>query len=130
MANAKVSPSEVDFDGPELQAQLDKFSDDPARYDALDFGLIAMDLDGTVLAYNRVESEFARVAPERALGLVFFTEVAPCTNNYLVAGRFEEESTLDETIDYTFTVKMRPTPVKLRLLKDDRAERQYLAVKW
>jgi len=62
--------------------------------------------------------------------LVFFTEVAPCTNNYLVAGRFEEESTLDETIDYTFTVKMRPTQVKLRLLKDDRAERQYLAVKW
>jgi len=130
MANVNSSARDIEFDVPDLQAQLDKLSAEPARYDELNFGLIAMDLDGTVLAYNRIESEFAKVAPDRALGLVFFTDIAPCTNNYLVSGRFEEESTLDETIDYTFTVKMRPTPVKLRLLKDDRAERQYLAVRW
>jgi photoactive yellow protein len=130
MAHINSTQSSIQFSAPNLQAQLDALRDDPDQYDALDFGLVAMDLDGTVVAYNRIESEFARVSKERALGLLFFSDVAPCTNNYLVSGRFEDESMLDETLDYTFTVKMRPTPVKLRLLKDDRAKRQYLAVKW
>jgi photoactive yellow protein len=98
--------------------------------DELNFGLIAMDLDGIVVAYNSTEATFAGVEPARAIGISFFEAVAPCTNNYLVAGRFEEESLLDETIAYVFTVRMHPTPVTLRLLKDERAGRQYLAVKW
>ncbi len=130
MAHQNVALSGIEFDTPQLQALLDTLRDDPARYDELAFGLIAMDLDGTVLAYNRVEGQFAGITPERTLGLVFFTDVAPCTNNYLVSGRFDDESNLDETINYTFTVKMRPTPVTLRLLKNDISERQYLAVKW
>jgi photoactive yellow protein len=89
-----------------------------------------MDLDGIVLAYNAVEARFAGVSPDRALGLTFFTDIAPCTNNYLVAGRFDEEPELDETIDYVFSVRMRPTSVRLRLLKNERAGRQYIAVEW
>lgn len=119
----------IEFDSAQLWTQLDALHNDPARYDALDFGLVGMDLDGTVVAYNSVEAELAGISADRVLGLVFFTDVAPCTNNYLVAGRFEEESLLDETIDYVFTIKMRPTPVRLRMLRDERLGRQYLAVK-
>ena len=101
---------------------------DPILFDQLDFGLVAMDLDGTVVAYNRCESEAAGISPDQCIGLNFFSDVAPCTNNYLVAGRFEEEANLDETIDYVFTLKMRPTRVKLRLLKANRSPHQYLLV--
>jgi photoactive yellow protein len=130
MPNEHATRTDIDFDAPHLQALLDGLRDDPSRYDALDFGLIAMDLDGTIVFYNRVEAQFAGLSPNRVRGLVFFTDVAPCTNNYLVAGRYEDEAIVDETIDYVFTVKMRPTPVRLRLLKDEGTERQYLAVKW
>lgn len=118
----------LDFDDPLLRDKLDAMRDDPKAYDDLDFGLVAMDLTGSVLAYNLEESRFAGIAVDHVVGLTFFTDVAPCTNNYLVSGRFEEESELDETINYVFTLRMRPTPVRLRLLKDERVGRQYLAV--
>lgn len=129
MARENLVQAHVEFDTTRLQDLLDSMRNDPAGYDALDFGLIAMELDGTVVAYNRVESQYAGMSPESVIGLVFFTDVAPCTNNYLVSGRYDDEDVLDETIDYVFTLKMRPTPVKLRMLKDDRSRRQYLAVK-
>ena len=130
MPIANVTASHLAFETPELGAALDALGADPAGYDALDFGLVAMDLAGTVLAYNELETQFAGVSARHAVGLVFFTDIAPCTNNYLVSGRFDEEAQLDETIDYVFTVKMRPKVVRLRLLKNERSERQYLAVKW
>lgn len=130
MTNESPVRATIGFEDPRLAKYLDEVRDDPAAYDTLEFGLIAMDLEGTVVAYNEHESRFAGISPERVIGTMFFTDVAPCTNNYLVSGRFEDELNLDEIIDYVFTVKMRPTPVRLRLLKDDRAGRQYLAVKW
>jgi photoactive yellow protein len=126
---ANINVSNIAFDAPAIQTQLDAMSDDPPQYDTLDFGLIAMDLDGTIVFYNQWESRLAGISPDRTLGLSFFSDVAPCTNNYLVSGRFEEEQILDETIDYTFTLKMRPTAVRLRMLKDERSGRQYLLVK-
>jgi hypothetical protein len=66
---------------------------------------------------------------DRVLGRHFFSEVAPCTNNYLVATRYEEEPALDEVIPYVFTLRMRPTPVELRLLKQPGAARMYLLVR-
>jgi photoactive yellow protein len=130
MANENVTAAALAFGSAGLCAKLDAWSDDAARYDELDFGLIAMDLDGTIVAYNRCEGEFASVSPHNAIGLIFFCDVAPCTNNYLVSGRFDAASELDETIDYVFTVKMRPRAVQLRLLKNQRSGRQYVAVKW
>ncbi len=119
----------IGFEDRRLQTLLDEMGAEPAAYDALEFGLVAMDLDGTVLAYNVAESECAGIRAESVLGLTFFTDVAPCTNNYLVSGRYEEEADLDETIDYVFTLRMRPTPVRLRMLKCTESGRQYLAVR-
>ncbi len=130
MALHEVADLTVRFDAPDLMAALQRLEAQAEQYDALAFGLIVMDADGIVLAYNQAESRFAGIPPEKALGYDFFADVAPCTNNYLVAGRYEEESLLDEQIDYIFTVKMRPTRVRLRMLKNQSAGRQYLAVRW
>jgi len=43
-------------------------------------------------------------------------DVGPCTNNYLVAQRFLDCDELDEQLDYVFTFRMAPTPVRLRML--------------
>lgn len=101
---------------------------DPATIDAAPFGIVAMDTSGVVTAYNRYESALSGLSAARVLGQHFFSAVAPCTNNFLVAQRFESESVLDAEIDYVFTLKMRPTKVKLRLLKGAGGSRMYLLV--
>lgn len=118
-----------DFADPDLFARLSAASPEPARFDDLGFGLVAMLLDGTVVAYNRFESECSGFSANRCIGLNFFTDVAPCTNNYLVSGCYEEEATLDKTIDYVFTLKMRPTRVELRMLKAEPFSQQFLAIR-
>ena len=71
---------------------------DEASLDALEFGVIGMNLDGVVTAYNSYESRMAGLSRARVVGKHFFTEVAPCTNNFLVASRFEECAVLDEQL--------------------------------
>lgn len=101
----------------------------PEDLDRLDFGLIAMDRDGTVVHYNAYESQRAGISADRVLGRNFFVSVGPCTNNYLVAQRYADSPELDEELDYVFTLRMRPTPVRLRLLAREGSPRQYLAVR-
>jgi photoactive yellow protein len=102
---------------------------DEAALDAADFGIVRMTRSGVVDLYNAYESKLAALAPSRVLGKHFFTEVAPCTNNYLVASRFEECATLDERLPYVFTLRMRPRKVELRLVKTVDSDHQYLLVR-
>lgn len=97
--------------------------------DKLEFGVVGMNASGAVERYNAAESKIAGLSAGRVIGKNFFTEVAPCTNNFLVAQRFQDEETLDVTIPYVFTVKMRPRKVELRLLKAPAAKRMYLVVR-
>jgi photoactive yellow protein len=115
----------VTFDDADILAALTRLS--APELDELPFGGIAPPPDGMVSAYNRTESTMAGLSTDRVIGLNFFTDVAPCTNNYMVAGRFEEPN-LDDTIDYVFTLRMKPTPVKLRLLKSPASAQQYVLV--
>ena len=114
--------------------------DDPGLLEALEtvpldgiddvgFGLIVMDRDGRVTGYNRAESQFSGLPPEEVTGRNFFVEVGPCTNNYLIAQRYQDDDDLDEQIDYVFTYRMSPTPVRLRLMARRGSSRQYLAVR-
>lgn len=96
--------------------------------DHVDFGVIGFDPDEHVSVYNRYESEVSGLDPERVIGRNLFVEVAPCTNNYLVAERFRSESSLDEELDYVFTLRMKPTPVHLRLLAEPSARLRYMIV--
>lgn len=98
-------------------------------FDGLDFGLITMGRDGTVIGYNTVESGRAGLSPDRVLGRHFFSEVGPCTDNHLVAGRFGTQERLDHRMNYVFTFRMKVTPVELRLMAAVGSPRQYLAVR-
>jgi photoactive yellow protein len=102
----------------------------PDALDALPFGVIGLNDTGIVEIYNKTESRYAGLDPENVLGHHLFTGVAPCMNNFMVAERFEEETELDETIDYVLTFRMRPTPVKLRMLKNAGALRRYILVQY
>lgn len=86
------------------------------------FGVIRLDDDGIVRFYNRYESELSGIDPSDALGKNFFTRLAPCSNNRLFEGRFQkgvEQGQLDARFTYTFTYKVRPTLVDVRLYRDD-----------
>lgn len=117
----------MDFMQPEIVRALDAC--DEAALDTLEFGVIRMTLDGVIDGYNAYESKLSGLGPSRVLGKNLFSEVAPCTNNYLVATRYEESASLDETLPYVFTLRMRPRKVELRLLKAATGTHQYLLVR-
>jgi len=106
---------------------------DDSQLDQLDFGVIAFDGDIVVKRYNLNESQATGVKPDRVIEMQLFTEVAQCMNNYLVAQKFldaqEAACPLDQTMDYVLTWRMRPTPVKLRLLSAPDIGLQYLLLK-
>src|ERR1700691_1939344 len=89
----------------------------PADLDLLTFGVVAMTPDGKVEHYNLAEAKISGLTPERVVGRHFFTAVAPCTNNFMVAHRFETEPQIDDMIDYVFTFRLAPMKVRLRLMK-------------
>lgn len=90
---------------------------DTARLDEMQFGVIGLSPDALVTVYNATESKNAGLRAQRVLGKHFFEEVAPCMNNFMVAQRFEDEEAIDDIVPYVLTLRMRPTPVRLRLLK-------------
>ena len=103
-----------------------------ADLNELDFGVIGFDAAGVVMRYNAFESKAAGLSPERVLGHPLFTVVAPCMNNFMVAQRFEDVQahgeSLDATIDYVLTLRMRPIKVKLRLLYAPAVATRYVLV--
>jgi photoactive yellow protein len=103
-----------------------------ARMDACDFGIIQVDDSGTILAYNRYEAELAGVEPSHVEGKNFFTQVAPCTNNRLLAGRFFDgvaAGSLNEVVPYTFSYRMKPTNVTIHLFRDPSTRTNWILVK-
>jgi photoactive yellow protein len=110
----------IAFDSPHLCEALQSMSQ--AELDELPFGVIGFDAPGVVVRYNAYESKAATFEIKTVLGQNVFTELAPCLNNYLVSGRFEEAAehgqSLDESMPYVLTFRMRPTRVRLRLLSN------------
>lgn len=115
--------------GPELLERLPTLR--PDELDALPFGVVQVDDAGVIEFYNKFESELANVPRERAEGRNFFTQVAPCTNNRLIHGRFQQgvaSGELDVCLPYTFTYKMRPTNVRIHLYRDGQTETNWVLV--
>jgi photoactive yellow protein len=115
------------FDAPGLFAWLEQAA--PGDLDRLPFGVIALARDGTVEHYNKTESARAGLSAQRVVGRAFFAAVAPCMDNATVAGRFLCEPTLDDTINYVLTFRMRPQNIRLRMLSQPLGKRMYLAVR-
>ncbi len=126
IAGATEKDAPVGFAAPDLFDWLEAASADDL--DGLPFGIVAMAADGTVERYNIAEGKLSGLTPARVIGRSFFTSVAPCTNNFMVAHRFESEPAIDAVIDYVFTFRLAPLKVRLRLLKRPGAQRMYLAV--
>ena len=101
---------------------------DPARLDRLPFGVVGLSQDGIVEVYNQTEARLAGLNRDDVIGTSFFLSVAQCMNNFLVAQRFEDEEEIDVVVAYVLTFKMRPTPVRLRLLKRADHPRRYLLI--
>jgi photoactive yellow protein len=124
------NPSQLLFDQPDLGLLIDALTE--AQLDELAFGVIGFDGDTTVTLYNTFESKYAGLSRERVVGNALFTTVAPCMNNFMVAHRFEETAangaSLDDTIDYVLTLRMRPIKVKLRLLAGPSLKSRYVLV--
>lgn len=99
-----------------------------ADFDAANFGIVKMGHDGKVTDYNDNQVEHTGMSKGAVMGKHFFTQVAPCTNNFMVAQKYDSEDSIDAQLPYTFTIKMSPTPVNLRLLKDSAS--QYLLCDW
>jgi photoactive yellow protein len=114
------------FTQPELLEGL--VTADADALDSLPFGVVGMALDGKVTSYNVAESRLSGLTPANVVGRHFFSAVAPCTNNFMVAYRFETEAAIDDIIDYVFTLRMQPTKVRLRLLKEAGRSQMFLAV--
>lgn len=108
------------FDADGVGEQLHHASEE--KLNEAPFGIVRLDDDGIVEFYNRYESELSGVEPSDAVGQNFFTQLAPCSNNHLFQGRFKKgvrTDDLDERFTYTFTYKMRPTLVDVRLYRDE-----------
>ncbi|MEO1483980.1 MAG: helix-turn-helix domain-containing protein [Myxococcota bacterium] len=101
------------------------------QIDALDVGVIQLDDAGFVRLYNLAESGFAGIPVDEAEGQHFFGELAPCTKNRIIYGRFKEgvrSNQLDFRILYTFTYRMRPTNVELHLYRDSETRTNWILV--
>lgn len=116
---------EIDFSSAHLMEWLE--TKDNSSYDQLLFGVVKMDKEGTVVYYNQQESLITGVDPVIAKGKNFFIQIAPCTNNFMVAERYKQDE-LDESLDYLFTYVTTPTKVRLRLLKSVAYSHQYMIV--
>ncbi len=77
--------------------------------DALPFGVIALDPEGTILGYNKAESSLSGLDPQRVVGRNFFAQIAPCTNIREFAGLYREmvQSGTAQSWEFNFTFRFR-----------------------
>ncbi|RON57793.1 phosphonate transporter [Pseudomonas frederiksbergensis] len=114
------------FEETSIQALLDA----PDKLDTLNYGIIGFNDASEVVIYNTLEASRAGLRQARVLGKNLFLEIAPCMNNAMVAQRFENEPELDVIISYVLALRMRPIPVRLRLLKKTNNNTRFLLVEW
>lgn len=118
------------FDEPAIDAILEALA--PGELDLLDFGVIGFDRATVVQAFNAFEAKAAGLRPGSVVGQPLFKVVAPCMNNFMVAGQFEHAvasgARLDAVIQYVLTLRMRPTRVLLRLVAHPQSPLHYVLV--
>lgn len=107
----------IKFDSTNLAEFLSTIPDESKN--GLPFGLIKLDLKGTVLEYNMAESEMMDVDPSWAIGKNFFDDVATCTKPKEFYGRFKEgveSGFLNTVFDYVFNHRGVATVVKVTMV--------------
>lgn len=104
-----------------------------AEYDLLPIGVVELDVEGTVLAYNRAEERLSGFGHERFVGRNFFRDVAPCTAVREFEGRFREivaaAEPADEEFAFVFRFAAGPRLMLIHMMYDAGRDRVLLAVK-
>lgn len=110
--------NQITFDQNNIVEALSKISDD--ELNLIDFGITGLDNDFMVTRYNKYLVNLSGVSIQSAVGFHYFSNIAPCMNNFMVSQKLEdaidEGTSIDETINYVLSVKMKPTKVKIRLV--------------
>lgn len=107
----------ISFEGVNLAELLPRIPD--SIKDGLPFGLVKLDLTGTILEYNMAEGELTGVDPKWAIGKNFFDDVALCTKTQAFYGRFVDgvkKGFLNVVFDYTFDHQSEATKVKVHMV--------------
>jgi photoactive yellow protein len=91
------------------------------QLDALPFGAIVVDADGTIVAYNQYESRLARKDRDAVIGKNFFRDLAPCTAVKEFEGRMQafirNKTAFTERFNYFFPFAHGPVDVLITFLK-------------
>lgn len=77
----------VSFDDPDLPAKADAMGQ--GDLDDLPFGVVKLDSQGRILAYNRTEQEISQVDMDAYLRHDFFRDLAPCMDVPAFRGTFQ-----------------------------------------
>lgn len=112
-----MSVQKIEVKNAELADQIGSLSE--GEIDGLPFGVIELDIDGTVLRYNRYEESFAKRSRQDVVGRNFFQDVAPCTRVKKFYGAFQqgvEQRRLNEVFDFTFQFPAGPKGVRIRMI--------------
>jgi len=101
-----------------------------AQLDALPFGVIRLDFDGRITAYNAFEAHAAGYEPSKVVGMPF-AELAPCVmvKDFLDATRRGREARrLDEVLRFVFPHHGAACVVSVRLYFDRMGDQLWLFV--
>jgi photoactive yellow protein len=123
MAAPEEASVPLRFEANDLDHHLAEASEEDLNKAA--FGVIRLDEDGVIQFYSKFEQRLSGYSSEEAVGRSFFEEVAPCTDSDRFSGKFfrgVQERELDEMFTYTFTYRMEPLIVKIRLLEDKNSQ--------
>lgn len=119
------------FEDLNLLSALNSLTD--VEIDNLNFGVIGFNSNKIITVYNSHEANWAGLDQASIMGSHIFNIVAPCMNNYLIAERLrlssQECTSLDYVIEYVLTLRMRPTPVTLRVLSSPTSATQFILVR-
>jgi photoactive yellow protein len=99
--------------------------------DALPYGVIQLDTEGTVLRYNKHEAGLSGLSQGRVVGKNFFKHIAPCTDIQEFYGRFRDgvaAGKLHCTFRFHFAFEKNPRDVTVTLFYNDRNKTVWVLV--
>ena len=100
--------------------------------ETLTLGAIRLDKEGRILSYNAAESRLTGRDKSKVIGRNFFTEVAPCTNVQVFAGRFREgvdKKDMHVIFPYRFDFQMAPRDVTVTLFYSKETDSAWVFVR-
>lgn len=104
----------------------------PAEIDGLAFGVVQVDAQGKIVAYNRMEGVITGRDPGSVIGKNFFSEVAPCTNVRGFRDKFDagvKAGNLNALVEWEFNYNMQPTRVSVHMKKAAAGDTYWIFVK-